>query len=178
MIRDLCLQAKRIYLRPLTQKDAPRLQTIAGVPEIAGMMRSVTLPWEDAKVAEWIDQSKWRGHLGFRLGICLKNETLIGTIGIGRDADIAYFIGLDYWKNGFASEALHLFLTWIYMSYDVPHIDAEVLDDNPASSAILRKFGFIETGQGTCKSLARVEAEASTLYRLTQDVFEDRNEIS
>ena len=178
MPADLCMQTQRLILRPLTQADAPRLQEIAGVAEVARMMSSVNLPWRDAEVAEWIARSEWRGRVGFRLGICLKDGPLIGSVGLGPSGDIAYFIGRAYWGQGYATEALGRFVQWIFLSFDLERIEAEVLNDNPASSVVLGKLGFAEAEQSTCQSKARVEAEASTLYRVTRNLFEGRHEIS
>lgn len=174
----LHIRTQRLFLRPLAQADAARLQSIAGVAPVARMMSSVNRPWPDAEVATWIERSQWRGRIGFRLGICLKDGTLIGALGLGPEGDIAYFIGTDHWGNGYATEALKGFLAWVFLSFDLDQIDAEVLNDNPASSAVLRKLGFRVAGQGTCQSKARLEAEPSTLYRLMQHDFEGRHEIS
>ena len=178
MKHTLHLRTQRLFLRPLAQADAARLQEIAGVAGVARMMSSISFPWPDTEVSDWIARSQWRGRVGFRLGICLGDGLLIGSLGIGPEGDIAYFIGKDHWGQGYATEALRRFLYWIFMSFDLEHIDAEVLNDNPASGAVLLKLGFEAAGQSTCQSKARLEAEPSTLYRLMRHDFEGRHEIS
>lgn len=171
---ELCLRSERLYLRPLSQNDAARLQDIAGVPEVARMMSSVSVPWTDAQVADWIALSKWRGEMGFRLGICLCHGPLIGSVGVGGGGDIAYFIGRDYWGKGYVTEALQVFLRWLFLSFNISQVEAEHLDDNPASGSVLQKLGFLVVGQSACHSKARVDAEPSTFYRLTRNAYEDR----
>ena len=178
MTQTLHLRTERLFIRPLTSRDAPRLQEIGGVPEVARMMSSVSAPWPEEEVLAWIANSAWRGQIGFRLGICLSDGLLIGTLGLGPECDIAYFIGKDHWGQGYATEALRKFVSWLFQSFDLLELNAEALNDNPVSGAVLRKLGFEVAAQGVCKSKARVEAEPSTLYRLNRDAFEGRHEIS
>ncbi len=73
---------------------------------------------------------------------------------------------------------LQRFVQWIFMSFDLEMIKAEIRADITAPAAVLGKSGVDKVGSGICQSKARVEAAASTLYRVMRNVFEGRHEIS
>lgn len=185
----LLLSTGRLTLRPFCEADLAGLQRIGNLPEVARMMGSIALPWTCEAVGKWVASSAWQGDLGFRLGIFDDGDRLVGAIGLERDpAALSYLIAPQDWGRGYASEAVGALLDFAFGRFsDLGEIRAEHLDDNPASGAVLRKFGFAEdatgpaaaTSQSTCWSPARVEAAPSTVYRLTRQAYEaQHDEIS
>lgn len=88
-----------------------------------------------------------------RWGIILKeNGRLIGTIGIhnwnkrAKKAEIGYELHPDYWRKGFAKEALARVLTHAFNEMDLFRIGAVVYPANTVSSAMLKGMGFQEEG--------------------------------
>lgn len=177
----LRLTTKRLVLRPFLDSDFEELRRIGNVPEVAEMMSSIALPWTKEAVAAWVDKTRWRERVGFRLGVFDSEGALIGSVGMGgTPVSLASFIAPEAWGKGYATEAVAEVLRFAYTRFDdLDEIEAEHLNDNPASGHILRKLGFQEVGQSTCKSAARVEAESSTVYRLNRSAHEAmRHEIS
>lgn len=167
--REIEITTARTVLRPLFEKDWPRLQAIGGVPEVARMMLSLTAPWPEADIKRWIAFARFRGRLGYRLGVALPGTGLIGSVGIGPDYSLAYMIDRRFWGRGFATEAVHGFLADVFARFpDVDHIKADHFNDNPASGVVLRRLGFEQTGTGLGASRARVERAPNTLYRLSR----------
>ena len=77
-----------------------------------------------------------------------KNEaTLIGVVGVLRTspAELGYCLAHEYWGQGYATEAVGLFLPlyWERMRH-VSYVQAKVDAENVASVKILKKFGFRE----------------------------------
>ncbi|WP_166415709.1 GNAT family N-acetyltransferase [Cochlodiniinecator piscidefendens] len=170
----MLLQSERLILRPLRAQDAPDLQRIAGNDDVAPMLFSVTSPWPTDKVLNWIEQSKWRKELGFRLGICFATDDtkVIGTVGIGGNpVSCAYFVDPLLWNTGIASEAMHLLLSECFDRFDMKEVVADHFADNPASGCVLKRLGFEKMGDSTGESAARLEAAPIVLYRLTQQQF-------
>lgn len=161
----------RLVLRPLTGRDARRLADLAGVPEVARNLLSVPAPWSKQGATQWIERSRWRGRNGFRLGVTLKDGTLIGFVGLAPErekgtATTMYGFGTDHWGNGYATEAMKTFLPAAMARFHLHETLADHFTDNPASGRVLRKLGFERTGEDMGRSAARVEEAPLILYRL------------
>jgi RimJ/RimL family protein N-acetyltransferase len=76
-LNPMGITTPRVTLRPLRPTDAPDLARIAGNDAVAPMLASVTSPWPETDVLQWIEQSRWRGRLGFKLGVCLPVARLL-----------------------------------------------------------------------------------------------------
>ena len=71
---------------------------------------------------------------------------VIGKIGLWSMPEVGYILHPDYWRRGFASEALAAVIAHGFHTLGLPQITADVDPANTASRAMLRKFGFVETG--------------------------------
>ncbi|MEM9343912.1 MAG: GNAT family N-acetyltransferase [Pseudomonadota bacterium] len=170
--RRLEITTDRLILRGLRDSDWRRLQQIGGAPEVARMMLSMTAPWPEEDVRRWIAASQFRGRLGYRLGITLPGDALIGMVGIGPDRSAHYMLDRRHWGRGLMTEAMHAFLADIFARFpEVDRIEADHFTDNPGSGVVLRKLGFEQTGTGLGVSRARVERAPNVLYRLHRDAF-------
>ena len=170
--RTILIETERLCLRPLKEADWHRLAQIGGVPEVARMMMYLTVPWPEASVKRWINSGRYAGRPGYRLGICLQDGALIGTVGLGPDASVSYMVDRRYWGRGYATEALRAFISDCYGRFPaLNRLEADHFADNPASGVVLRKLGFEQTGTGLGASKARVERAPNVLYRLTRKDF-------
>ena len=163
----LRIETARLVLRPHVDAEAGVLSRIGGVPEVARMLISVNAPWPEAEVLEWLANSRWRGVPGFRMAICLPNGTLIGSLGLGGEPlSTAYFLGREYWGQGYATEAMRAFLGEAFARFGLEAVEAGAYEDNLASMAVLRKLGFEPFGSELGSSKARLEPAPIRLYRL------------
>jgi ribosomal-protein-alanine N-acetyltransferase len=55
---------------------------------------------------------------------------------------IGYWLGQHYWNQGIATAALESFLAYIWETFEVERLQAEVFAWNPASARVLEKNGF------------------------------------
>ena len=158
-----------LFLRPLTGQDAPALCAALGRVEVAPMLTSVPLPWSEAAARAWIERGRWRGRVGFRLGICAADGALIGVVGLGgTPVTCMYALDPAHWGRGHATAAMRAFLDWCFARFGLDAVQADHFDDNPASGRVLQKLGFRRAGQDRGGSAARLEPAAKTLYRLTR----------
>ena len=81
------------------------------------------------------------------------DDRLIGVCGlfIGEGVSaytggVGYWIGEDHWGNGYASAAFARFLAYVWDTFDVQRLQAEVFAWNPASARVLEKNGFVMEG--------------------------------
>jgi [ribosomal protein S5]-alanine N-acetyltransferase len=162
----------RLFIRPLAINDWQALSAIGGKQEVASMLITVSSPWPEKAVKQWMDNNQWTGMPGFRLAICLKSDELIGTIGLGGNPPgLAYFLDPVYWNKGYATEASWFFLEECFERFDLSTIGSAAFQDNIASWTVLEKLGFERTGAGEGKSPARSELAADYEYLLHQEVF-------
>ena len=93
---------------------------------------------------EWIERARWTGTPGYRLGICLPEGALIGTVGFGGDPlELGYSLAEDQVGKGYATEAAHVVLADDFARFGMEAVVAEHFDDNPSSGYLLRKLGFV-----------------------------------
>ena len=79
--------------------------------------------------------------------ICLKDDTVIGTVGNTYYEDtgkigICYGIGTEYRRQGYASEAVKAYLQFFFEHYGEDEIIATILADNISSCKTAEKAGF------------------------------------
>ncbi|MEM7242499.1 MAG: GNAT family N-acetyltransferase [Pseudomonadota bacterium] len=169
------LQTKRLLLRAFSEQDIPDLQRIAGQEHVARQLFAVTVPWDAERVSQWIKASQFKGELGFRLAI-MHQDRMIGAVGLSGNPKptLMYFLGKDYWGQGFATEAAASILDYAFAQFECSEIHADHFHDNPASGRVLRKLGFAKIGEDMGNSAARLEPASISLYRLTQEAWDSR----
>src|SRR4051812_40111813 len=105
----------RLILRPLVTSDARDVARLAGGGEIAGTTISLPHPFSQQEAHDWI-VAHTSGSDGKEaaFAITLKSDgRLIGTAGLcGIDhthsqAEMGFWIGVDSWNQGYATEAAH-----------------------------------------------------------------------
>lgn len=69
--------------------------------------------------------------------------------------DVGYWIAPTYWGKGIATEAVSIFLDWMFQEENVIFVTAGYFVDNPASGRVLRKCGFLTCGRSKYHCLGR-----------------------
>jgi RimJ/RimL family protein N-acetyltransferase len=92
---------------------------------------------------------------------------VVGCVGLmmgERHPEIGYWIGRDYWGQGFATEAAMAALRWARDEWRKKVVVAGHFADNPASGVVLNKCGFLYTGEVEKRfSVARGEDAATRM---------------
>ena len=74
----------------------------------------------------------------------------IGMVGIDwREPDapeLGYWLGVDHWGQGFATEAVRAAIDYAFEEFDIEHLFAGARVANPASRNVLEKCGFQWSG--------------------------------
>lgn len=64
-----------------------------------------------------------------------------------RTLEIGYWVGREFWGNGYASEAVRALAAWAFAHFpDVLRIEGEVFEGNEGSARVLLKAGFRAEG--------------------------------
>src|SRR5438132_1728678 len=107
------LETERLILRPFALADAPEVMRLAGAPEVARTMLAVPHPYLPGMAERWIGEHEAmfekREHVIFAVAL-RGGVVLCGAVGltiIERDqrAELAYWIGREFWNRGYCTEA-------------------------------------------------------------------------
>src|SRR4051794_371535 len=110
----LKLETERLTLQPFKKEDAFRISDLANDKELASIL-GLPHPYELEYAEEWIaiQPEQIKEGVEYPLTILAKElNDIIGTITIRIDknnnkGELGYWIGKDYWGNGFATEAVN-----------------------------------------------------------------------
>ena len=148
------LNTRRLVLRPLNQDDAITVQCLAGDKKIASVTENIPHPYEDGLAEAWIDaqQVAWRAEEAATFGIVNRRSgQLIGCIGLiltlkHSRASLGYWIGVDFWNLGFATEAGQAVVRFGFDELGLRRLEATHLTRNPASGRVMQKIGMHHEG--------------------------------
>ncbi|MEP0329003.1 MAG: GNAT family N-acetyltransferase [Anderseniella sp.] len=157
------IETERLLLRPLRETDAPRLVKLVNHTEIAHMLATMPYPYSLSDAEDFLESVRKLPANAANFAITLKDvpDELIGGTGYGPSSradkpsgeiDFGYWLGLDYWGKGYATEAAKAVISHAFEVNAVEQIDTEHLTVNPASGRVLTKAGFVDKGERTCYS--------------------------
>ncbi len=107
------------------------------------------------------------------------DDALLGGITIGdvqrsvaQSCSLGYWIGQDYTRQGYMSEALSLALRFAFGTLTLHRATAACLPNNGASQALLRKLGFQQ--EGYAREYLRIDGrwQDHVLFGLLASEFE------
>jgi len=141
-------------LRPFKLNDAKRVQFLAGDISIASGAINIPHPYLDGIAESWISthHKEYKKGNSLILAITLKESgLLIGSVGLyvnktHHHAELGYWIGKDYWGNGYCSEAVSGIIYYAFSQMNLNKIFANFLTRNSASRSVLIKNGFCKEG--------------------------------
>ena len=145
------LKSEKLILRKLRTSDAASIYLNARDKEIPRFMPPLPYPYKLADAKEFIKNSikEWVSGDNITFGITLKEkDEVIGTIALNQKrsspfvAEVGYWLGKKYWRQGIGTEALQLILSYGFNKLKLKRIFAKVLSGNEASYTLLKKNGF------------------------------------
>ena len=147
-MNSLILETERLILRRWTANDAKELYELASDSRV-----SYPCGW---KAHTNVDDS-----LNIINTVLSENETyaivlkdtrhLIGSVGLHfdsgnvsgeRECELGYWIGVPFWKHGYATEAAERLIEHAFIDLKVTCIVCLFADGNTASERVQRKLGF------------------------------------
>jgi 8-oxo-dGTP diphosphatase len=173
------LRTQRLLLRSPEAADAPAFHRLINDWDICRKLPDAPFPYSEKLATDWIaaaaaDRSAARAHQ-FAL-VEAGSGVLIGCAGLrlSRDkksADLGYWLGRRFWRQGFGLEAARRLLSWGFAELSVARITATVAADNEASIGLLEKSGFAQTGKGAQAFQCRPGAKLPVLhFAMARDV--------
>ena len=101
--------------------------------------------------------------VGAAFSIVLKNTgQFVGVCGSGPiddndEIDFGYWIGVEHWGSGYATEAGRAVLSHVFETFQFDVITTDFKLENAASGKVLQKLGFEQMGQRVrhCEAMGR-----------------------
>lgn len=149
------IETERLLLRQFELSDANVVQRLAGERDIADTTLSIPHPYKDGMAEEWISTHRPKFERGELLNfavVLLTSGELIGAIGLViapqfERAELGYWIGRPYWKNGYCTEASRAMLQYGFRTLKLNRIHACHLSRNPESGRVMQKIGMTHEGR-------------------------------
>jgi RimJ/RimL family protein N-acetyltransferase len=167
------LETERLALRRPTLADVKAIARLANDRRIAENTRRLPHPYLTDHAVEFV--RSMASDLRETAFLIENNHSPIGVVGIDwREPDapeLGYWLGLEYWGQGFATEAARAVIDFTFEECDVEQLVSGARVANPASRNILEKCGFQWSGV----ELHRFESIASSTpvdrFRLSRSVW-------
>jgi len=178
------LTTPRLRLRPTTRKDIPDIVANINNLNVSKWLLVVPYPYRKKHAEEWLESqkkhTKEKPRKDYTFGIELRLEhRIIGGMGIHHidkrqgTATTGYWLGEDYWRQGYGSEAFEAVLNFAFNKLKLRRLEAEVYVGNPASGKLLEKFGFKREGmrRKAVKSKADGKIHNAYIYGLLKEEY-------
>lgn len=151
----ITLETEHLILRPFEIGDAPAVEELASAYEVAATTLNIPYPYPAGLAESYIlgaQEAMERGDR-FSFAIIRKfDQHFIGSVTLSprpphNSAEIGYWIGVPYWKKGYASEAARRVVQFGFEEKKLNRIYATCFVDNPASARVLEKIGMKHEGR-------------------------------
>ena len=167
------LETKRLSLRAPRLEDAKTVAMLANDRRIAENTARIPHPYRVSDAEGFIGgANKGDGEAVFL--VTLRDETVIGACGIvtaEQPPELGYWLGVDYWGKGYATEALHAVIDYAFTDLAHELVQAGARVTNPASRRVLEKCGFQWTGVGLYRIRAINSSAPIDRFRLERGIW-------
>lgn len=169
------ITTERLLLRPLLPADAKDVQRLAGDEAISRDALNIPHPFEDGMAEAWVSGL---GEDSAVFAVTLKSSgRFIGVAGLTAHkkdlkAEIAYWVGREFWGGGFASEAARAVLDYGFTEMNLNRIFGNCLSRNAGSARVMQKIGMKKEGTLVQDALHRGVFEDVDCYGLIRRDYE------
>jgi RimJ/RimL family protein N-acetyltransferase len=166
------LETERLALRKPTLADVNAIAHLADDRRIAENTRRLPHPYSQGHAVEFIRDVANNRETVFLIE---RDHKPIGMVGVDwrepEAPELGYWLGVDHWGQGLATEAVRAVIDFTFEQYDTGHLRAGTRVANPASRNVLEKCGFQWSGV----ELHRFESLGSSTpvdcFRLTRSIW-------
>lgn len=179
------LETERLLLRGFASSDVPDVERLAGAREIAETTLTIPHPYPAGTALKWIEthEALWTAGTGLRLAIVEKAPVaaLVGSVGLDitpehRRAEIGYWVGVDTWGRGIATEAARATIQFGFDELGLHRVQAHHFKRNAASGKVMQKLGMRLEGELRGAFLRFDRFEDVLLYGLLAADWRDNRE--
>lgn len=148
------LETARLLLRSLAPEDSPAIVRLAGAREIAATTLRIPHPYADEDARTFLAAAEQEYAAGRSVSFAialLSTGELCGVTGLHLaeahgHAELGYWIGVPFWRNGYATEAARAAIAFGFETLRLNRIFAQVFVGNIASRRVIEKLGMRHEG--------------------------------
>ena len=169
------LETKRLALRAPRLEDAKTVAALVNDRRIAENVARIPHPYKKSDADSFIAGANKPGGEAVFL-ITQHDETIIGACGLmmqdrEQTPELGYWLGVKYWGQGYATEALHAVIDYAFTDLGYPALTAAARVTNPLSRRVLEKCGFQWTGVGLYRIRAINSSAPIDRFRLERGIW-------
>ncbi|HUO87560.1 MAG TPA: GNAT family N-acetyltransferase [Rhizomicrobium sp.] len=169
---------QRLILRAPMIADAPVFVALLNDYDVVKNLGAVPHPYTEAMFRDFLLRSDAERRAGTDFNMAVTRAldgALIGLCSVHRKThatcELGYWYGKPYWGQGYATEAARPMLRFAFEDLGADAATAGWFFDNPASGRVLKKLGFIATGEIQRPCVSRGHDVTSNRMQLTRDEF-------
>ena len=149
------LTTERLILRPFVHEDAPEVTRLVSDRRIADTTINIPHPYDQDIAEAWISTHAEVAERDEGLTLAVTDKAggaVVGAVGLaiaraqGR-AELGYWIGVEHWGRGYATEAAGAMLDHAFGALDLRRVVAHCLTRNPGSWRVMEKIGMQREGR-------------------------------
>jgi RimJ/RimL family protein N-acetyltransferase len=167
------LETERLTLRAPNLADAKTVAMLADDRRIAENVARIPHPYKLSDAERFITGAN-QGDGECVYLISKRDHTVIGACGIAiQDGapQLGYWLGVDYWGKGYATEALHTVIDYAFTDLEHAALHAGARVTNPTSRRVLEKCGFQWTGVGLYRIHSIKSSAPVDRFRLERGIW-------
>ncbi|MBP3038232.1 GNAT family N-acetyltransferase [Bacillaceae bacterium Marseille-Q3522] len=149
------ITTKRLVLRLFQKADAVAVTKLCNNYNIYKSTLYLPYPYSLEDALSWIEHhpDNFNANKLYEFAITDKErEELFGAIALSnnqkfQNGEIAYWIGEEFWGNGYATEAAQAVLQFAFEEKHYHKVFARYFRSNPASGRVMKKIGMKKEGE-------------------------------
>lgn len=148
------ITTERLFLRLFEESDAENVTKLCNNYNIYKSTLTLPYPYTIDCALSWIEHHiyNFNADKSYEFAICDRQTgTLYGAIALSNNqrfenGEIAYWIGEEFWGNGYATEASKAILDFAFNVKKYHKVYARHFASNPASGRVIQRIGMIKEG--------------------------------
>ncbi|MNC20746.1 putative ribosomal N-acetyltransferase YdaF [compost metagenome] len=144
----------RLILRLFEKSDAAAVTKLCNNYNIFKNTLYLPYPYAIEDAFSWIEHhlDHFNANQSYEFAITDREKgELYGAIALSnnqkfRNGELAYWIGEEFWGNGYATEAAQAILQFAFVEKQYHKVFARYFRSNPASGRVMRKLGMQQEG--------------------------------
>lgn len=148
------IETNRLLLRLFKETDAPEVTKLCNNYNLYKNTLYLPYPYSIEDALSWIKNhlDNFNDNKYFEFAITDKvTGKLYGAIALSKhqkfnNGELAYWVGEEYWGNGYATEAAKAILEFAFIEKQYHRVFARYFHSNPASGKVIEKIGMRKEG--------------------------------